>query len=47
MENIARIATTRHTCKAFDPAKKIDASKLDALAKRLQDALPPAPSAAQ
>ena len=31
MENIARIATTRHTCKAFDPAKKIDASKLDAL----------------
>jgi nitroreductase/dihydropteridine reductase len=31
MENIARIATTRHTCKAFDPTKKIDASKVDAL----------------
>ncbi len=33
MENldIARIATTRRTCKAFDPAKKIDAAKVEAL----------------
>ena len=31
MENIAKVATTRHTCKAFDPAKKIDAGKVDAL----------------
>ena len=36
MENIARIATTRHTCKAFDPARKIDASKVDALCSVLR-----------
>ena len=36
MENIARIATTRHTCKAFDPARKIDASKVDALCSILR-----------
>ncbi len=36
MEDIARIATTRHTCKAFDPAKKIDASKVDALCSVLR-----------
>lgn len=29
--NIARIATTRHTCKAFDPAKKIPAEKMEQL----------------
>ena len=36
MENIARIATTRHTCKAFDPAKKIDTGKVDALCNVLR-----------
>jgi nitroreductase/dihydropteridine reductase len=36
MEDIARIATTRHTCKAFDPARKIDASKVDALCSVLR-----------
>ena len=36
MENIAKIATTRHTCKAFDPTKKIDAGKLDALSTVLR-----------
>lgn len=29
--DIARIATSRHTCKAFDPAKKIDPAKIAAL----------------
>lgn len=29
--DIARIATTRHTCKAFDPAKKIAAADMNAL----------------
>lgn len=36
MENIAKIATTRHTCKAFDPTKKIDTGKLDALSTVLR-----------
>ena len=36
MENIAKIATTRYTCKAFDPTKKIDAGKLDALSTVLR-----------
>lgn len=29
--NIAQIATTRHTCKAFDPARKIPAAVMDDL----------------
>ena len=34
--DIARIATTRHTCKAFDATKKIDPAKIDALRVVLQ-----------
>ena len=34
--DIARIATTRHTCKAFDPTKRIDPAKIDALRTVLQ-----------
>ncbi len=34
--DIARIAMTRHTCKAFDPTKRIDPSKIEALRTVLQ-----------
>ena len=34
--DIARIATTRHTCKAFDATKKIDPAEIDALRVVLQ-----------
>lgn len=36
--DIARIATTRHTCKAFDPAKKIAAADIAALRTVLRHA---------
>jgi nitroreductase/dihydropteridine reductase len=34
--DIARIARTRHTCKAFDATRKIDAARIDALRTVLQ-----------
>lgn len=36
--NIAQIAQTRHTCKAFDPARKIPAAQLEELRSLLRNA---------